>query len=42
MIIYLIPFNIGWPELMMASGTIDAVIMSTPHYDHSKQAILAL
>lgn len=28
-------------EQMMASGTIDAVIIATPHYDHPEQAIQA-
>ncbi|WP_339277561.1 Gfo/Idh/MocA family oxidoreductase [Paenibacillus sp. FSL W8-0426] len=29
------------PEQMMSSGTIDAVIIATPHYDHPEQAIQA-
>ncbi|CAH1211350.1 MULTISPECIES: Gfo/Idh/MocA family protein [Paenibacillus] len=29
------------PKQMMSSGTIDAVIIATPHYDHPEQAIQA-
>lgn len=36
-----VPFFASYPELL-ASGTVDAVIITTPHFEHPAQAIAAL